>query len=119
MIKFTALLLILGVLLAGCSVDMEELVFLHNGQRICMNVPAASVLETLGEPKGVTESASCAFSGVDKTYNYGSFCVTTYPSPEGELMGRLWFLDDTVATAEGVKIGDSREAAQASYGAGY
>jgi len=99
--------------LTGCSsVEAQptepekELVFLYNGMEIAMGVEAAPVLEVLGEPKSYTETPSCLFEGVDKTYYYDGFYLTTSPSPEGDRIRKLWFADDSVQTPEGIAIGD-------------
>ena len=49
------------------------------GVEIMMHAEAAPILAALGEPVSYTESASCAFTGLDKTYYYGGFYLETYP----------------------------------------
>ena len=48
-------------------------VFDYNGTKIAMHAEAAPIIAALGEPKTYTEEASCAFTGLDKTYFVGSF----------------------------------------------
>jgi len=81
-----------------------------------MHDEAAPILEALGKPLQYTEVPSCAFDGVEKNYYYGSFYVTTRPEAGNEYIQCLWFTDDSVATGEGIRIGDSREAVEAAYG---
>lgn len=83
-----------------------ELVFFYEDVKIPMAVPAAPVLEALGEAESCTEQPSCLFEGMDRTYCYGSFYLTTGPSAQGEQITGLWFADDTVQTPEGIAIGD-------------
>lgn len=89
----------------------------YNGTEIKLHAPAAPIVEALGEPKKYTESASCAFDGLDKTYYYGSFYLDTYPQGEEDFVYGWWFADDSLATAEGIYIGASQAAVEAAYGA--
>ena len=91
--------------------------FMYNGTKIALNGDMQVILNALGEPKSYSESASCAFEGLDKTYIYDSFVIETYPDGEHDYVYRFWFMDDMVKTAEGIKIGDSSDAVAAAYGA--
>lgn len=115
-----AALVLLGCV--GCGSDpaeepQEEFFFLWEGNlRITPGAEAAPILETLGEPKGYTEEASCAFDGLDKTYDYGGFCLTTCPMEGQDYVYSLWFVDDTVSTSEGIRIGSTRAEVEAILG---
>lgn len=114
------LLLTLALCLTGCAPEAptaEGPRFTHQGTVITMDAEAAPILSALGQPQHCTEAASCAFDGMDKTYYYGSFYLSTYPTAEGERVYSLWFADDTVATAEGIRIGSPQAAVEAAYGA--
>lgn len=109
------------LLLTGCGTSGKDpaaayLGFSLEETRIVMNAPASSVLNTLNSPLQYTETASCAFDGVEKTYYFGSFYLTTYPSEEGDRIGSVWFADDTVSTEEGIRIGSDRSAVLDAYG---
>ena len=93
-------------------------VFPHPATAIVVDTDFAPILAALGEPGSYFEAASCAFEGLDKTYTYSGFEVDTYPQPEGDFVSAVVLRDDTVATAEGVKIGSSRADMEAAYGAG-
>lgn len=95
----------------------EGFTFSHNGTEITLHAPAAPILEALGEPKKYTESASCAFEGLDKTYYYGSFYLDTYPIGEEDFVYGWWFADDSVSTEEGIYIGATQAQVEAAYGA--
>lgn len=109
---------------AGCTADGNESsgsaetghAFVYNGTTVSMNAEAAPIVAALGEPKSYTEETSCAFTGLDKTYYYGSFYMTTYPSEEKDYVYTLWFADDSVSTAEGIYIGAAQSAVEAAYG---
>ena len=53
--------------------DASSWKYTVQGVDILMHADAAPILEALGEPVSYTEEASCAFSGLDKTYYYGGF----------------------------------------------
>lgn len=95
----------------------EGFVFNYNGTVITLHAPAEPIVEALGEPKKYTESASCAFKGLDKTYYYGSFYMDTYPVDGNDFVYGWWFADDSVTTEEGIYIGASQAQVEAAYGA--
>ena len=86
------------------------------GVDIMMHAPAASILEQLGEPVSYTEEASCAFTGLDKTYNYGGFFLNTYPIGEKDYIYSVCLMDDSSTTPEGIYIGASQAEVEAAYG---
>lgn len=94
----------------------EPLSFTYNGVEIALNVAAEPILTALGEPVSYTEETSCAFEGLDKTYGYDGFYLQTYPSEDGDMVFGFWFVDDSVATAEGISIGDTEADVVAAYG---
>ena len=87
------------------------------GVEIMMHAPAASILEALGEPVSYTEEASCAFSGLDKTYYYGGFYLQTYPMGDEDFVFSLWLVDDSSTTPEGIYIGATQAEVESAYGA--
>lgn len=117
-----ALILSLVFCGAGCGAaeaktDESGWSFSYNGTRIEMKADAAPILSALGEPKSYTEETSCAFEGLDKTYYYGSFYMTTYPMDGKDYVYSLWFADDSVATEEGIRIGSTRAEVETVCGA--
>lgn len=114
----TILLLLLALLLTGCGKEAPEPGFLfeYRGHTIRMDQEAGPLLYRLGAPQGCSQAPSCDFEGMDTTYFHGGFCLTTYPAGSAEHISGLWFTDDTVATAEGIRIGSSREAVEEAYG---
>ncbi len=87
-----------------------------DGYVLELNADMAQVLEKLGEPVSYFEAASCAFDGLDKTYTYAGFTVTTRPDGDKDYVNDILLTDDTVATAEGVRIGSSLSDVTAAYG---
>lgn len=89
--------------------------FTKGGVTVAMNAPAADLVEKLGK-YSYFESASCAFNGLDKQYDYGSFVLTTYPIDEVDYVNSIEIKDDLVKTTEGVAIGASEDDVKAAYG---
>ncbi len=85
--------------------------------QILMHAEAAPVLEALGEPLTYTEEASCAFTGLDKTYNYGGFFLETYPVNDVDYIKSVCLMDDSSSTPEGICIGSPVADVEAAYGA--
>ena len=107
--------------LAGCgSTDIdpqeENFSFTYNGVKITLGAEAAPIIDALGEPRSYTEEPSCAFEGMDKTYYYGSFYLSTYPLNGKDFVYSFWFGDDSVATDEGIRIGSSQSQVEDTYG---
>ena len=85
--------------------------------KITMHADAAPIIAALGDPLSCTEQASCAFDGLDKTYSYGGFVVTTYPNGDKDYISGLWFADDSLTNDEGVYIGAPKADVERAYGA--
>ena len=69
----------------------------------------------------VKQEASCAGQGLDNVYNFkgGSFIVVSHPMDDNNGEAKVMYVmlcDDTVATAEGVYIGNTAEQVKAAYG---
>lgn len=116
---FLAAIMLLS--LVGCgSTDIdpqeENFTFAYNDTKITLGAEAAPIIDALGEPRSYTEEPSCAFDGMDKTYYYGSFYLSTYPLAGKDYIYNLWFADDTVATEEGIRIGSTQSQVEDAYG---
>jgi len=94
----------------------EGFAFEYKGTKITFHAPAAPIVAALGEPVKYTESTSCAFEGLDKSYYYGSFYLDTYPKGEEDFVYGWWFADDSVATEEGIYIGATQAEVEKAYG---
>lgn len=89
-----------------------------NGYTVAVNDNMADVLAALGEPLSFFEAASCAFEGMDKTYTYSGFVITTRPDGDQDYVNSIRLTDDSVATPEGVYIGCPADDVTAAYGEG-
>ena len=108
--------------LVGCSAtepnqQEENFSFTYNGTRITLGTEVAPIIDALGEPRSYTEEPSCAFDGMDKTYYYGSFYLSTYPLDGKDYVYSIWFADDSVATNDGIRIGTTKAQVEAICGA--
>lgn len=124
--KIGILLIILSLILVGCSngdmVVIEEkpgkeienarddkitskgYVFEANGVEIPMNSKMAPILEKLGESKEYFEAESCAFQGMEKTYTYDGFEIFTYEAGGVDHVASIIIMDDSISTKEGLYL---------------
>ncbi len=106
-----------GGAMAPVTPDANSWKYTVQGVDILMHAEAAPILEALGEPVSYTEEASCAFTGLDKTYYYGGFYLQTYPLGDADYIYSAWLVDDSSTTPEGIYIGASQADVEAAYGA--
>ncbi len=93
-----------------------EYVFEAKGVKVTLNAEADAIIKALGDDYSYFESESCAFKGLDKEYNYGSFVVLTYPVDGVDYILSVQLMDDTVETAEGIAIGTAKADVSAKLG---
>lgn len=98
------------------TVPEDTFTFEYKGTKIQFHAEAAPIVAALGEPVKYTESASCAFQGLDKSYYYGSFYLETYPVGDKDYVYGWWFADDSVSTEEGIYIGATQADVEKAYG---
>ena len=87
-----------------------------DGVTVSVDEDMAQVLTDLGEAQSYFEAESCAFEGLDKTYTYPGFVITTRPDGENDYVNSIRLTDDSVSTVEGVYIGSSEADVKAAYG---
>ena len=87
-----------------------------DGATVSVDEDMAQVLTDLGEAQSYFEAESCAFEGLDKTYTYPGFVITTRPDGENDYVNSIRLTDDSVSTVEGVYIGSSEADVKAAYG---
>ena len=103
----------------GSVTEPQGYLFEAYGQDIYVCAEAAPVLSGLPEPRDIFESPSCAFEGMDITYFYPGFELTTYPENGREHVLSVVFTDDGVTTPEGVYLGGALADMEKAYGGGY
>ena len=94
----------------------DAFAFTVKGVKVVMNAEAKAITDALGEPKSYREEESCAFKGLDKEYNYGSFIIRTYPKDDVDYISGVDLMDDTVSTPEGLYIGATKDEVVKAYG---
>ena len=100
----------------GDTAAADAFVFTYNGIAIPMNAPADAVIEQLGDGYTYFEAPSCAYEGMDKVYTYNSIVVRSYTMDGVDYIAAVELKDDTVQTAEGIRIGATEEEVRAAYG---
>jgi len=96
-------------------------VFVYNGADIYMGEYIENVLPALGPESDSFLSESCTSDGMMITYIYGGFEISAYAQTDGERY-RIFSIelrDDSVATPEGVYIGQTEAELTVAYGAEY
>ncbi len=99
-------------------VKTEGYSFKYKGVTVCMDAPAKELISALPEYTGVYEAPSCAFEGMDRVYDYGSFEIDTYEVTGVEYVSAVIFKDDLAETCEGAYIGMSLAEVTGLYGEG-
>ena len=94
-------------------------VFKQKDVVVSIDADAAPIVDALGEPISYFEAASCAFDGLDKIYTYNSFELDTYPIEDKDYVSAIIFMDDSITTAEGIAIGETRARVEEVYGTDY
>ena len=100
------------------SATPEAYVFVTNGASVAVNADMAEVLAAIGEPQSYFEAESCAFNGLDKTYTYAGFVISTRPDGDKDFVNSILLTDDSVTTPEGAYIGCPKADVVAAYGEG-
>lgn len=107
------------VVAAFDDVEGSGYVFTQNDVNVIVDADAAPMIEALGTDYTYYEVASCAFEGKDKMYTYLSFEIDTYPDGDTDRVSVVILKDDSVATKEGVSLGDPMSKMIEVYGSDY
>ena len=80
--------------------------------------PDQTVTKALLPPgcTGTFEAQSCAAQGMDRTYLYPDYEISTYPDGEEERILYIFLKTDQVRTAEGADLSMRKEEVEALYG---
>ena len=100
----------------GAVEENEAYEFVSGSAAVRVNADMADVLAALGDPISYFEAESCAFEGLDKTYTYAGFVVSTRPEGEKDLVNSILLTDDSVTTKEGIYVGSAKADVIAAYG---
>ena len=69
---------------------------------------ADAVITALGTPKATAEVGNCGGQGTLTKYSYASVEIYVLTSGTSKTIDQITLLDDTVSTAEGIKIGSAQ-----------
>ncbi len=121
-----AILLMMSALLVSCEDGSDPTAhghsndymysFSYNSVSITPGSSFEQLKPQLGEPTGYFEAASCAFDGNDKIYTYGSVQISVSPLAGVDTVYMVTLLDDSIATPEGISVGDAKTAVIEAYG---
>lgn len=120
--RFFALALSFLLLISFFSCTQEEIrepdyYVTVNGVRFDIGAKTDDLLASFGTPLATRESPSCAMVGAtDVIYTYSGFELETYKKDGAEYLYAVFFLDDSVETPEGIRIGSSAEEVISAYG---
>ena len=87
----------------------------YNGVKIVLGAETASVVKAIGKEYVYTENPSCAYVGIDYTYDYKSFIIYAQSKDGKEFINTVEVRDDTIDCG-GIKIGQSLEDVKKLYG---
>lgn len=120
--KLLGITIILAVLVSASAVLVQAApkgyIFKYKKVSASMHGKAAALMKKAGQPVSQKRSKSCAYDGLDSTYVYKDFILTTYShSVKGEqYINSITLRTDKVATKEGIKIGSPYNAVVKKYG---
>lgn len=122
--KRLSIILVAAMLLCLCLVACDqgkggEYTFVYNGTAVRIGEDGGAVATALGQPLDYRESGSCGAEKNDKEYYYAGFRFDTVWQDGADRIVRITLTDDSVATPQGVRIGDAQSAVVAAYGEGY
>ncbi|HHY81322.1 MAG TPA: hypothetical protein GX505_01425 [Clostridiales bacterium] len=103
----------------GSSGNKAGFVFEANGITIAVNEEVEPIIEKLGEPMEYFEAESCAIEGMEKVYTYSGFEIHTYELDGVDYVLSVVFLDDSVATKEGIYLYSDLNSMLEAYGDDY
>jgi hypothetical protein len=112
--------MIVTLLPVSANAVSKGYVFKYKGVSAKMHGNAASLMKKAGTPLSQKRSKSCAYDGLDSTYVYKDFVLTTYSnSVKGtQYINSISLRTDAVSTTEGIKMGSSYNTVVKKYGKG-
>ena len=87
----------------------------YDGVRIDLDAEAEAIVKAIGKDYTYTENPSCAYSGIDYTYDYKSFIIYAQEKGGKIIVNTLEVRDNNVDCG-GVKIGQTLDDAKKVYG---
>ena len=115
-----SMLLVCALVLGACVIRTDAASgysFKYKGVSITIGSDATKFLKKAGKPKSVTKQKSCAYNGMDRTYTYSYFKITTYSNTDNgtEYINSITLTSKKVSTKEGIKIGSTEKQVKKKY----
>ena len=110
------------LLLGGCGAGEapvfgeEDLALTVGGVVFDCETDIEAVTAALGDGYEYAEGRSCAYDGLDKTYQYPEAIFYTNPLAEGDIVTEIYTESPEVSTTKGVGVGSTREEVETAYG---
>ena len=115
-----AAILMLSLCFVACDQNTGvEYSFSYNGTAVRIGEDGKALSATLGDYIDYRESGSCGAEQNDKEFYYPGFRYDTVWSNGADRIVRIVLTDDSVATPQGIRIGDAKSAVVTAYGDGY
>lgn len=94
--------------------------FSNAGVSVTMGSKAKKFIKKAGTPISLKKSKSCAFKGYDRIRKYSGFILYTYTKTKTgpEYVNGITFLNGSVKTNEGIRIGSTESEMKSVYGNG-
>ncbi len=103
---------------AAADINEEDLVVVINGGELTFDMTMDSVFELLGTDYEYSEAISCAYDGMDKTFEYSDLVIYSWPDGETDRVSEFLIFSDVCTTARGITVGSSLDDVIAAYGQG-
>ena len=115
-----AAILMLSLCFVSCDQNTGvEYSFSYNGTAVRIGEDGKALSAALGDYIDYRESGSCGAEQNDKEFYYPGFRYDTVWSNGADRIVRIVLTDDSVATPQGIRIGDAKSAVVTAYGDSY
>jgi hypothetical protein len=115
-----AAILMLSLCFVACDQNTGvEYSFSYNGTAVRIGEDGKALSAALGDYIDYRESGSCGAEQNDKEFYYPGFRYDTVWSNGADRIVRIVLTDDSVATPQGIRIGDAKSAVVTAYGDSY
>lgn len=123
--KLLCLMLVAVAIIANSASVLQAasrkgFVWKYKNVSVGMHDNARNILKKAGKQVAKSESKSCAYKGMDRTYKFKDFIITTYSNTKNgtEYVNSIKFRTSNVQTAEKIKIGSTKNKVIDTYGKG-
>jgi hypothetical protein len=121
-----ALACLLLAFACGCGTNAEakiepgfveaDLFLIIDGQEFRCAVNIEEIIAVFGDDYVYSESISCMYDGLDKSFIYDIAEFYTYPARNGDYVNEIYTSSSEVATSRGIRVGSAKDDVIAAYG---